>query len=279
MSVWSASASRTSVGEMLREMWRYRGMLLFLGWRTLRRMYRRTVLGWAWLFIVPLFPLVLQTVVFGGLLNVFSHGIPYFLFLSVGMVVWGLFSQALMWGTRGLEMNRSLAEVVYLPRAIFPIGNMSPAFLDAAIRTAVLVATVVGYLIVDDRLYVAGGPPMLLAAVALGGALLLAVAVAMFTCVWGETTRDMRYTMMQVLPVWFLLTPVLYPLASVPEGLRGWMAFNPMTPFVETFRWGLLGVGQFDRAGFSVAFGSSLLLLAAGMIYFARVERQSADER
>jgi lipopolysaccharide transport system permease protein len=57
------------------------------------------------------------------------------------------------------------------------------------------------------------------------------------------------------------------------------MAYNPMTPFVETFRWGLLGVGQFDRVGFFVAFASSLLLLAAGMTYFARVERQSADAR
>ena len=276
---WTLTTSRAGVGEMLHEMWRYRRMLVFLGWRALRRIYRRTVLGWLWLFILPLFPLLLQTVVFGALLAVPSHGVPYFLFLSVGMVAWGLFSQALLWGTRGLEMNRGLVEVVYLPRAIFPLGSMSPAVLDFVVRAAVLVLTVAGYALIDGRSYVVAGPGLLLALAALGGAIVLAIAVSMFTSVWGETTRDMRYTMVQVLPVWFLLTPVLYPLASVPQDLRAWMSFNPMTAFVETFRWGLLGVGQFEPAPFAIAFGASLALLAGGVVYFARVDRLAAEAR
>ena len=276
---WVATSSRGNAGAMLLEMWRARGMLVFLGWRVLRRIYRRTILGWLWLFILPLFPLLLQTIVFGTLLNVYSFGIPYFLFLSVGMVAWGLFSQTLMWGTRGLEMNRNLVEVVYLPRAIFPLGNMTPAFLDLGIRCIVLVLTVVGYRLADGRLYVLPELRLLWALAAAAAILVLAVAAAMFTSVWGESTRDMRYTLAQVLPVWFLFTPVLYPLEQVPADLRAWMAINPMTPLVETFRWGLLGVGRVEPVPFAFASAASVLLLAAGIVYFARVDRRAADAR
>jgi lipopolysaccharide transport system permease protein len=168
---------------------------------------------------------------------------------------------------------------VYLPRAIFPLGNMSPAFFDAAIRMAVLIGTIAVYAVKDGTWYVIAGPGLLLSAMALAGALMLAVAISMFTSVWGESTRDMRYTIAQVLPVWFVVTPVLYPLSSVPANLRPWMTINPMTPFVETFRWGLLGVGQFDPARFATAFGVSAVLLLAGFFYFARVDRRAAEAR
>ena len=82
------------------EVWRYRRLLGFIGDRALRKMYRRTVLGWLWLFINPLFPIALRAVIFGGLLGVGSDGIPYFLFLLAGTVVWDVFAASLMWGTR-----------------------------------------------------------------------------------------------------------------------------------------------------------------------------------
>jgi lipopolysaccharide transport system permease protein len=276
---WIVTPRQGGTAAMLREMWRYRGMLGFLGSRALRRIYRRTVLGWVWLLIIPLFPLTLQTLVFGGLLGVASDGVPYFLFLSSGTVIWGLFSSAALWGTRGLEMNRGLVEVVYLPRAMFPIGNMTPAFLDFGVKLIVLLLAVAGYFVADGHLYVRPGVPLLLALLSLVVVLVFAVGITLFTSVWGETTRDMRYAMTQLLPVWFLVTPVLYPLSSVPDGLRQWMRFNPVTPLVETFRWGTLGVGAFDPREFGFSIAVTAVLLACGLFYFARADASSAESR
>ena len=276
---WIVTRHQGGVAALLREMWRYRRMVGFLGMKALRRIYRRTVLGWLWLVIIPLLPLLLQTLVFGGLLGVASEGIPYFVLLSAGTVVWGLFSSALLWGTRGLEMNRGLVEVVYVPRAIFPLGNMTPAFFELAEKSVVLVVAGAGYFIVHGRLYVRPGLPLLLAGAALVVVLVLAVALTLFTSVWGETTRDMRYTLTQLLPLWFLVTPVLYPLSTVPPELRRWMQFNPLTPLVETFRWGTLGIGQFDPWQFGMAAIAAVVLLAGGLIYFARVDATAAEAR
>ena len=82
-------------------------------------------------------------------------------------------------------------------------------------------------------MYVRLEPSLLWGAAALGVVLLFAVAITMFTSVWGELTRDMRYTLTSVLPIWFLLTPVLYPLSSAPPQLQSWMHLNPMTSLVE----------------------------------------------
>ena len=110
-----------------------------------RKMYRRTVLGWLWLFINPLFPIALRAVIFGGLLGVGSDGLPYFLFLLAGTVVWDVFAASLMWGTRSLEMHGDLSDQIYHPRAILPFGNMTPALLNVALKMGVLVLAVAFY--------------------------------------------------------------------------------------------------------------------------------------
>jgi lipopolysaccharide transport system permease protein len=182
-------------------------------------MYRRTVLGWLWLFIIPLFPLALRTLVFGGLLGVTSEGIPYFLFLTAGQLMWDFFALGLTWATRGLELHGGVQDV-YVPRIIMPLGAMAPAFVDLAIKSVVFALVAVYFGIRDGRSYIVFGPPLLLVPVALLMTVIFAMAIALFTSVWSEQTRDARFALGQVLAIWYLLTPILYPLSSVPESWR-----------------------------------------------------------
>src|SRR5688572_28168607 len=91
-----------------RELWRYRRLLRYFAARTIEKNVRRTILGNWWLVIRPLFPLLVTTMVMGGLLKVPSEGVPYFVFLVVGTSAWELFATSLMWSTRSLEINRGL---------------------------------------------------------------------------------------------------------------------------------------------------------------------------
>lgn len=261
------------------EVWRYRWLLRFIGDRALRRMYRRTILGWLWLFINPLFPLALRVLIFGVLLGVGSNGLPYFLFLLGGTVVWDLFSGGLMRGTRALEMNRDLTEQIYHPRAILPLGNLAPSLLDLGIKVTVLLLTLAYYVARDGRLYVRVDIGLLWALAALALALLFALGISFFTSLWGETARDTRFALGQALSVWYLLTPVLYPLSQVPEQYRHWMMLNPLAIIVETFKWGLFGVGALDPAAFVGTAVAVAALLLAGVMYFARTEARTIAER
>jgi lipopolysaccharide transport system permease protein len=276
---WEVSPRYPGPLATIAEVWRHRGLLRFIGDRALRRMYRRTVLGWLWLFINPLFPLALRVLIFGVLLGVGSNGLPYFLFLLGGTVVWDVFSGSLMRGTRALEMNRDLTEQIYYPRAILPFGNIAPAILDLGIKLAVLAGALAYYAARDGRLYLRLDWTLLWAVAALALALLFAIAISFFTSIWGETARDTRFALGQLLSIWYLLTPVLYPISEVPEQYRNWMLLNPMAVIVETFKWALFGVGEFQPRDFAATAGAIVLLLFAGLVYFARAEARAVNER
>ena len=276
---WEVSPRYPGAIATLGEVWQYRRLLGFIGDRALRKMYRRTVLGWLWLFINPLFPIALRAIIFGALLGVGSNGLPYFLFLLAGTVVWDSFANSLMWGTRSLEMNRDLTDQIYHPRALLPFGNMTPALLNMALKVGVFVLALIYYTARDGRMYLRTDLELLWAVAALAVALLLALAVSFFTAIWGETARDIRFGLGQLLSVWYLLTPVLYPLSQVPAEQRGWMLFNPLAIIVETFKWGLFGVGDFYRDQFLATTATVLALICVGLTYFARAEARTIAER
>jgi lipopolysaccharide transport system permease protein len=279
MDSWDSTARAPGVVATIKEIWQYRRLLRFVGDRALRKGYRRTVLGWLWLFINPLFPIALRAVIFGALLGVGSNGLPYFLFLLAGTVVWDVFAASLMWGTRALAMHADLTVQIYHPRAILPLGNMAPAFLNLILKVGVFLAAVIFYAIQDGRAYVVVAPSMVWALAALLMSFLLALALSFFTSIWGEHTRDMRFALNQLLSIWYLLTPVMYPLSQIPPEHRWWMVLNPMAIVVETFKWGLFGVGEFYPRAFAGLSLATLLLLTAGVTYFARTEARTIAAR
>jgi lipopolysaccharide transport system permease protein len=116
-----------------------------------------------------------------------------------------------------------------------------------------------------------------LAALAL--ALLFALAISLFTSIWGEKARDMRFALGQILSIWYLLTPILYPLSQVPAEYRGWMLLNPMAIIVETFKWALFGIGNFYPRELGFTAGGILILLITGLLFFTRSEARATAER
>ena len=276
---WEVSPRYPGVAGTMAEVWQHRGLLRFVGDRALRKMYRRTVLGWLWLFINPLFPLALRALVFGALLGVGSDGLPYFLFLLAGTVVWEVFSTSLMWGTRALELNRDLYGQVYHPRAILPLGNMTPSILNFGLKVGIFALALAYYTVRDGRVYLRGDWGLLLAVGALALAFLFALALSYFTSIWGEKTRDMRFALGGLMGVWYLLTPVMYPLSQVPAEYRGWMLLNPLAMIVETFKWGLFGVGAFYGAALAGTAAGVFVLLLTGLTYFTRREARVVAER
>lgn len=276
---WEITAGAPGVRHVVGDVWRHRRLLNYLGDRALKKMYRRTMLGWLWLFINPLFPIALNTIIFGALLGVGSNGLPYFLFLLAGTIVWDAFAVSWMWGTRALEMNRGVTDQVYAPRALMPIGNMSPAYLEIVTKSTVFALAVAYYVVHDHRLYVRPGVHTLAAVAALGCVLLLAIGLSYFTSVWGETGRDARFALGQVLSVWYMLTPVLYPLSALDPHQRTWALLNPMTVLVETFKWGLFGIGEFLPVAFGVTAAGTIALVLCGLLYFSRAEARALDAR
>ncbi len=77
--------------------------------------------------------------------------------------------------------------------------------------------------------------------------------------------------------LWLFLTPVMYPLAEVPDALRPWYLANPMTGLVESFR-RILVYGQPPNLGYLLpALAGAAAALLVGAWYFEATERRFAD--
>jgi lipopolysaccharide transport system permease protein len=143
----------------------------------------------------------------------------------------------------------------------------------------VFVLALLFYAVQDGRWYLRVDLSLLWAFAALGLAFLFALAISFFTSVWGESARDIRFGLGQLLSIWYLLTPVLYPMSQVPAEHRQWMLLNPLAIIVETFKWGLFGVGEFYAEAFGITAVAVMLLLAGGSMYFTRSEARTVANR
>jgi lipopolysaccharide transport system permease protein len=72
-------------------------------------------------------------------------------------------------------------------------------------------------------------------------------------------------------------TPIVYPLSSVPNKYRWVVLINPMTPVIESFRYGFLGNGTFNITYLLYSTGVTLLILFFGILLFNHVEKTFMD--
>ena len=73
----------------IKELLRYRDLIVLFVRRTFVSQYKQTILGPAWAVIQPLLTTVVLTVVFGNIAGLAPAGVPSFAFYLCGSIAWG----------------------------------------------------------------------------------------------------------------------------------------------------------------------------------------------
>jgi lipopolysaccharide transport system permease protein len=277
LDTWLIEPVGSGIFSKIEEFWRYRRILKYLAVQSVQRLYVGMNLGILWLFLRPLLPIFISTLIFGSLLNVPSGNVPYFLFFLTGTMNWMLFERSLLWVTRSLEQQRGMIRKMYFPRLLVPVSSVAPAIVDLLIYAGLLLGTILYYWFREGHWYLRVGPSLLLALFAAFLSTLLAIAVGLWTSVWQVYAREVRYTLRYVVRFWNYLTPVLYPLSQVPPEYRWIMFVNPMAPIVEAFKWSVIGEGELHWPALGSAMAVTLVLLMAGTWYFSNAEAATVD--
>ena len=257
----------------VRELWAYRELLYFLTWRDILVRYKQAVLGVAWAILQPLLTMVVFTVVFNRALGVQSPSsdVPYAVFSFSGLLPWQFFAGALARSGISLVGNANLLTKVYFPRLVIPIAAVLGGLVDLGISFLVLLALMAAYGIAPTW-HVVFLPLFVLLAFA------TALAVSLWLSALNVLYRDVQYVIPFLVQLWMFVSPVIYPISSIPAGpLRVAFALNPMTGVIGGFRWALLGQ-QFPPGGYLwISLAVVVALLAGGLVYFKRMERVFAD--
>lgn len=254
----------------LPELRRFRELFFFLVWREIKGRYAQSVLGVGWAIVQPVASMVVFSVIFGGLANIASDGVPYPIFSYTGLVAWTYFSNALNDSAGSLVKHSSMVKKVYFPRLILPIAGVLARLLDFSIAIILLFALMMWYSIVPT-----------IAVLALPALVLVMMMAAAGFGIWLSALavqyRDVNHAMTFGLQLFMYAAPVVYPVSYIPEKYRLLYALNPMVGVVEGFRASLLGTGAMPWDLIGVGASSAALIFLLAIRYFHTREGIFAD--
>jgi len=265
---------RGLVGLDLRELLRFRELIVFLTWRDILVRYKQTLLGGTWALVQPIMQMLIFNVLFGDIAGLSSGGIPRPLFTFAALLPWNLFSNAMSEAGRSLVTNRNMITKVYFPRIVVPLSSVLSGVVDFAVAFLVLAGMMLYYGVLPTS-GIWGLPFYLLLS------LVTALGVGLWLAALNVHYRDVRHIIPFLTQFWMLATPIAYEANEIfrrlPEGLQWLYALNPMVGVIEGFRNALVGTPIFSTDLLWVSLVTSLVLLVSGLIYFRRMERTFAD--
>lgn len=258
-----------------KEIWQYRDLFSMFVKKDIITQYKQTILGPAWYFIQPALTTIMYMVVFGGIAKISTDGLPQPLFYLAGIVCWQYFSDCLNKTASTFTTNQHIFGKVYFPRMIVPLSTVTSNLVRMGIQFLLFIAVYVYYLLsgvhVAPNAYILLLPllVLMLAGLSLGFGVIISSLTTKY--------RDLTILFTFIVQLWMYATPVIYPLSTMSPDKQWIMAINPVTSILETFKYGMMGVGTFSWGMLAYSFVFMLVLMGIGIIVFNKVQRSFMD--
>lgn len=265
-----------------KELWHYRDLTSLFVKRDIITQYKQTVLGPLWFIIQPVMTVLMYMVVFGGIAGIGTDGIPQPLFYLTGTCMWQYFSDCLNKTSNTFVNNSGLFGKVYFPRLVVPVANVISNLLRFGIQLSLFLIVYLIYSIIGCpahvNMYVLLFP--LLVVMMAGLALGFGIIISSLTTKY----RDLQILFSFIVHLWMYATPIVYPLSLVKgkivAGMNMYniMRLNPVTPVIETFKYGFLGAGEFIGWGWmAYSFFFMVALIGVGIVVFNKTQKSFMD--
>ncbi len=214
--------------QRLKNSWQYRDLLKQLVMRDIKLKYRRSFLGYLWSVLNPLLIMCVMSIVFS---TMFSRNIENFpVYLFCGQIMFNFMNTSTHQAIFSITGNGSLLKKTYVPKYIFTVSKITSGLVDfffslGALLIVMLItrAKFTWYLLlmpfIAFQLY------------------LFCIGLGMFLAQANVFFRDIQYIYNAVTTAWMYLTPIFYPIESLPQNVM-WVIkhFNPMYFYVGQFR-------------------------------------------
>lgn len=250
--------------------WKKRELVTALTFRDIKQRYKQSFLGYLWIILVPLLNMIVLTFVFSRVIRVSTGGIPYPIFVYIGLLAWGFFSGALSSSTAQLVSNSSLITKIYFPREILVLAAVLSKAFDLLFASIIFVVLLLVYR-VEPSVFILWLPVIfIIQFIFTMGLSLILAALNLFY-------RDVGNLIGVVLLLWMYLTPIIYPADIFPKKFQLLLLLNPMAAVVDSYRSVLLKAANPNFIFLGVAFIISLLTLVISYLIFKKLENSFAD--
>jgi lipopolysaccharide transport system permease protein len=259
----------------LDEIWYYRDLFVLFIKRDITVTYKQTILGPLWFFIQPLLTTLMFLLVFGRIAGISTGGVPPILFYMGGITVWNYFSDCLRLTSDTFVKNAGLFGKIYFPRIITPLSVVSSNLVKFGIQFILFLGVFIYYYFTNDQvqpnltLILLPVYIIILAVMALGFGLIISAMTTKY--------RDLTFLIQFGIQLWMYITPVIYPIASIPEKYRWVVLANPVSSLVESFKFGFTGSGTFNLNSIIYSGIFSIVLFLFSVAVFNRTEKTFMD--
>ncbi|HYD64549.1 ABC transporter permease [Azospirillum sp.] len=244
--------------DMLKEVWRYRYVVVVQTWATLRASNVNTRLGPLWWFFEPL---AMMFVYYFVLHTMMGRGGPgYHVFVLSALIVWKWFSQSVSQSAGTFVRNRNLILQVRFPLLCLIVAPI----LANLFHTLLGVAVVLLFALRVPGLELLYLVPLFLVQ------FLFTLGLSVLVSIVNVYVRDLEHSLSAILRAWWFLSPVLYDVSlvlesdRVPEFAKTLFMLNPLATLLPAYRGVLLDGVAPDMAAVGACGAVSLVLVLLG---------------
>ncbi|MCC7288968.1 ABC transporter permease [bacterium] len=256
-----------------KELREYRELFFYFAWRDVKVRYKQTAIGIVWAVLQPFIQMVVFTLFFNKVAGIQAgtRQVPYAIFSFIGLLFWNYFSQALQRSANSLVDNQSVVTKVYFPRIIPPISSTVVSLIDFAFAALVFVGLMFFFQFPPTAL------GLLLTVPAILVTFVAASGIGLFLAAVNVKYRDVKQALPFLVQTGLFLTPVIYPVASIPQQYQWLLYLNPMTGVINAMRSSYLNDNPIDWGLTLLSIVVSVLLFVGGLYYFKGREKEFAD--
>ena len=254
------------------DVWQHRYLLGQLIKRDVLLRYRGAMFGVLWIFLSPLFMLVIFAFVFGQIFQARvpqqASSLPFWLLLYSGLIVFNIFAETVSRAPTAVRGYASFVKKIIFPLHILPVVPLGAALVHGLFNFLILAAA----LAVTGNLHV----QILLFPLLMLPALLLGLGLSWFVAAWGVFIKDMSQIIPMFVQMLMFVSPVFYPVSAVPAALRPIYHYNPLGVAIEATRSVVTGQ-PVDWGAWGVTLAFCLCAAVLGYAFFEHSREEFAD--
>lgn len=241
---------------------KYAQLIRLLVNRELTLRYKRSVIGIGWTLLNPMLTSFVLWVVFSFAFgNQLLNGQQFAPYLMAGILMNTFFSQGIVMTADSISRNGPVLTKIAVPPQVFAISTSISGFINFLIGLVPLAIVVIvsGQKIsLNFPLTLVVGFCLTLSITGLG--LLCSILFIRF-----DDTRNIVNVLLMVI---MYLTPILYPISILSESMQKVVRLNPLTSYLEIFRWSFSNNAHPTLGNWFYMILSSLIVFFFGLKIF-----------
>lgn len=260
--------------DLVNSLTTHRFLLAQFSSRDFTARYKGTYFGLLWSVLLPLIMVSTYTFVFGFVFKSrWSHADEGRLFFATtmfaGLIPFNFFADVLTSSAYLVQSNTNLVKKVIFPLEILPLSRVISSIQHSLISLFILCAI----LLIQGTYFISWiWLPVILIPFAL-----FCTGLSFFVAALAVFIRDISHILGTVVSLSLFLSPIFYPVESIPKSIQSFVFLNPIAIIAESMRRVMIFGSQPDLNQLTYLWIFGIISFLFGSFWFQKLKSSFAD--